>query len=83
MLGAKPAVLKQVTTIVQRDYPGIVVAGARDGYYDDEQTVVDQIVAAQPDMVFVATGFPKQEFFIAEHRQRLDALWMGVGVAST
>ena len=44
-----------------------------------EQTVVDQIVAAQPDMVFVATGFPKQEFFIAEHRQRLDALWMGVG----
>ncbi|MFH0490882.1 WecB/TagA/CpsF family glycosyltransferase [Lactiplantibacillus plantarum] len=79
LLGAKPAVLKQVTTIVQRDYPGIVVAGARDGYYDDEQTVVDQIVAAQPDMVFVATGFPKQEFFIAEHRQRLDALWMGVG----
>ncbi len=79
MLGAKPAVLKQVTTIVQRDYPGIVVAGARDGYYDDEQTIVDQIVAAQPDMVFVATGFPKQEFFIAEHRQRLDALWMGVG----
>ncbi|KLD60180.1 hypothetical protein WP50_12355, partial [Lactiplantibacillus plantarum] len=28
LLGAKPAVLKQVTTIVQRDYPGIVVAGA-------------------------------------------------------
>lgn len=79
LLGANPAVLKQVTTIVQRDYPGIVVAGARDGYYDDEQTIVDQIVAAQPDMVFVATGFPKQEFFIAEHRQRLDALWMGVG----
>ena len=79
LLGAKSAVLKQVTTIVQRAYPGIVVAGARDGYYDDEQTVVDQIVAAQPDMVFVATGFPKQEFFIAEHRQRLDALWMGVG----
>ena len=70
LLGAKPAVLKQVTTIVQRDYPGIVVAGARDGYYDDEQTIVDQIVA---------TGFPKQEFFIAEHRQRLNALWMGVG----
>ena len=79
LLGANPAVLNQVSTIVQRDYPGIVVAGARDGYYDDEQTIVDQIVAAQPDMVFVATGFPKQEFFIAEHRQRLDALWMGVG----
>lgn len=79
LLGAKPAVLKAVVAKVQRDYPGIQLVGARDGYFDDEEAVINTIVAAKPDMVFVATGFPKQEFFIAAHRQRFDALWMGVG----
>lgn len=79
LLGAKPAVLKQVVATVTADYPGLVIAGALDGYFDDEHAVVDQIVAAKPDMVFVATGFPKQEFFIARFRDRLDGLWMGVG----
>lgn len=79
LLGAKPAVLKTVTEKVARDYPGVVIAGACDGYYDDEAAVVEQIVAAKPDMIFIATGFPKQEFFIAKYRQRYAALWMGVG----
>jgi len=79
LLGAKPTVLEQVVANIQQDYPGIVLAGARDGYDKDEAAIVDQIVAAKPDMIFVATGFPKQEFFIAKYRQRFDALWMGVG----
>ncbi|WP_338230662.1 WecB/TagA/CpsF family glycosyltransferase [Lactiplantibacillus paraxiangfangensis] len=79
LLGAKPAVLKQVTATIQRDYPGIEIVGARDGYFDDEAAVAAQIVAAKPEMVFVATGFPKQELFIAKYRQRYAALWMGVG----
>jgi len=79
LLGAKTAVLEQVVANIQRDYSGIIIAGAHDGYYDDEAAVVDQIVAAKPDMIFVATGFPKQEFFIAKYRQRFAALWMGVG----
>lgn len=79
LLGAKPAVLKAVTAKVAQDYPGITIAGALDGYYTDEAAVVDQLVAAKPDMLFIATGFPKQEFFIAKYRQRYNALWMGVG----
>ncbi|ETY75179.1 WecB/TagA/CpsF family glycosyltransferase [Lactiplantibacillus fabifermentans] len=78
-LGAKPEVLKQVVATVKTQYPNLVIAGALDGYYDDEATVVDQISAAKPDMIFIATGFPKQEFFIAKYRHRVDGLWMGVG----
>lgn len=78
-LGAKPEVLKQVVATVKTQYPNLVIAGALDGYYDDEAAVVDQISAAKPDMIFIATGFPKQEFFIAKYRHRVDGLWMGVG----
>lgn len=79
LLGAKPAVLKTVVNKIKHDYPGVVLAGARDGYFQDEAAVVTEITAAKPDMVFVATGFPKQEFFIAKYRERYAALWMGVG----
>lgn len=78
-LGAKPEVLKQLVATVKPQYPNLVIAGALDGYYDDEAAVVDQISAAKPDMIFIATGFPKQEFFIAKYRHRVDGLWMGVG----
>ncbi|MFC6180260.1 WecB/TagA/CpsF family glycosyltransferase [Lactiplantibacillus daowaiensis] len=79
LLGAKPAVLKQVVATVKQSYPNLVIAGALDGYFQDEAAVVDQIAAAKPDMIFIATGFPKQEFFIAKYRHRVDGLWMGVG----
>lgn len=79
LLGAKPAVLKQVVAKLKSTAPNLVIAGALDGYYDDETAVVDQIVAAKPDMIFIATGFPKQEFFIAAHRHQVDGLWMGIG----
>lgn len=79
LLGAKPAVLKQVVAKLKKTAPNLVIAGAQDGYYTDEAAVADQIVAAKPDMIFIATGFPKQEFFIAKYRQRIDGLWMGVG----
>ncbi|VDG18071.1 WecB/TagA/CpsF family glycosyltransferase [Lactiplantibacillus mudanjiangensis] len=79
LLGAKPAVLKQVVEKVKDTYPGLVIAGALDGYFQDADAVVNQIAAAKPDMIFVATGFPKQEFFIAKYRHRVAGLWMGVG----
>ncbi|AVK61860.1 glycosyltransferase [Lactobacillus sp. CBA3605] len=79
LLGAKPAVLTQVVAKVTARYPQLVIAGAQDGYYTDEAAVVDQLVAARPDMILVATGFPKQEVFIATYRHRVDGLWMGVG----
>jgi len=79
LLGAKPAVLKQVVGKLKQTAPNLVIAGAQDGYYTDEAAVADQIVAAKPDMIFIATGFPKQEFFIAKYRHRIDGLWMGVG----
>lgn len=79
LLGAKPNVIKQAVENVATNYPGAIICGYHDGYFKDEQAVVNQIKNANPDMVFVALGFPKQEYFIKDHRQVAPALWMGVG----
>jgi N-acetylglucosaminyldiphosphoundecaprenol N-acetyl-beta-D-mannosaminyltransferase len=41
---------------------------------------IDRLRAAEPDVVFVALGCPRQERFIAEHFQQLpNATWVGIG----
>lgn len=78
-LGARPAVLQQVLTKVATKYPNLVISGSCDGYFKDEAKVAEQIKQAEPDFVFVALGFPKQEFFIAKYQDLASAIWMGVG----
>ena len=78
-LGARPAVLQQVLTKVATNYPNLVISGSCDGYFKDEAKVAEQIKQAEPDFVFVALGFPNQEFFIAKYKDLASAIWMVVG----
>ena len=49
---------------------------------DDDAEVVDRINAARPDVVWVGLGSPKQDLWMAAHRERLEApLLVGVGAA--
>ena len=78
-LGAKPEVSQKLREVLQAQYPDLQIAGIHDGYFQDEEPIVKEIEATQPDMVFVATGFPKQETFIREHRHAANAVWIGLG----
>ncbi|MCY9807115.1 WecB/TagA/CpsF family glycosyltransferase [Lentilactobacillus senioris] len=78
-IGAKPEVIQKLKTILANNYPDLVVAGIHDGYFDDDQPLVDEITTTQPDMVFIATGFPQQETFIQKHRHAANAVWIGLG----
>lgn len=61
-------------------YPGLTIAGRQDGFFRDSAAVVETINAARPDLLFVAMGSPRQEFWIDEHRDRIRAPFcMGVG----
>jgi exopolysaccharide biosynthesis WecB/TagA/CpsF family protein len=62
--------------------PGLVVAGARNGFFgaDEEDAIIDDINASGARIVLVALGVPKQEIWIARNRHRLSAdLVVGVG----
>ena len=49
---------------------------------EEEQDIVDQINATNPDIVWVCLGSPKQELWVAKFRDRLNApILIGVGSA--
>ena len=79
-LGSRQNVLHQTVERVRADYPGIVIAGHHDGFFQDAPEVLTEIRESQPDILFVALGSPKQELFIAQHRSAITAsVVMGVG----
>ena len=85
LLGAKPGVAEQAGKNLCAKYPGLVLAGSHDGYFSDPQTAVDAVNACGgADVVFVCLGAPKQEKFMAQYQDALDAtLLCGLGGSLT
>ena len=80
LYGAKPGVADKAAQQLKQTYPDLIVAGTQDGYESDSSKVLDAINKAQPDILFVAMGSPKQEQWIEQHRDNLyPMLYQGVG----
>lgn len=79
LVGAKQAVIEAVVKVVTKRYPNLKIAGSHNGYFQNFESIAEDIAHTQPDMVFLAVGFPKQEQLIAQFRHVNDGLWMGVG----
>ncbi len=82
LFGSKPGVAETAGKNICDKYPGIRIAGYSDGYFDaeKEKTIITNIQRANPDLVFVCLGAPKQEKWIADHRDELpNAVYMGIG----
>jgi N-acetylglucosaminyldiphosphoundecaprenol N-acetyl-beta-D-mannosaminyltransferase len=82
LLGAKPGVAEDAAANLQKVYPGLVIAGTRDGYFSKEETprVLEEIRAARPHLLLVAMGNPLQEIWIEQHADQLPGITcMGVG----
>lgn len=71
LLGGKPGVAQTASEHIEKKYPGIRVAGFCDGYFKDDDAVIEQINQSDADFLMVCTGFPRQENWIAKHRDRL------------
>lgn len=83
IVGASESVNKAVVDKLKRDFPGIRIAGRRNGFFADEaerKALIDDIASVRPDVVFVAMGSPRQELFMAEMQKRHpDAIYQGLG----
>lgn len=81
-LGAKPEVVKKVVETVKKSYPGLRVAGFRDGYFQqsEEPEVAGDINESGADILFVAISPPKKETFLGKWRSTLNVpVCHGVG----
>ncbi len=82
LLGAKPGVAEEAGRRILERHPNIVLCGARDGYFQDEQEVLLEVAAARPDLLFVCLGAPKQEKWMARWGRHTGArLAIGLGGA--
>lgn len=80
LLGASPESNEQASNRLANRYPNLQLVGRQHGYFDDTDAVIDRINASHADLLFVAMGSPRQEYWITRHRSRLNIPFcMGVG----
>lgn len=82
LLGAAPGVAEEAAVRLGREYPGLQVAGVHHGYFtaNEDMEVVVKVREARPDLLFVALGAPKQEWWIDRYLEETGVpVALGVG----
>jgi N-acetylglucosaminyldiphosphoundecaprenol N-acetyl-beta-D-mannosaminyltransferase len=89
ILGGRPGIAERAARNLQARYPGLRIAGTYAppmGFERDpaeNQRIVERINRAQPDVLAIGLGAPKQELWIAAHHRKLEfgvALCIGAAI---
>lgn len=82
LFGAAPGVGEAAKAKAEALFPGVQISGLRNGYFtkEDEPDIIKEINASGAEVLFAALGAPKQEFWLAQHRDELTPpLRIGLG----
>lgn len=80
MVGAKPTIVDGAIENLKNEIPELNIVYSHDGYFKNDEEILNGIAKTQPDLVLVALGSPKQEFFIHSLKDRLpNATMIGLG----
>ena len=80
LLGSKPGIAEEAGQKLEEKYPGLKIAGAADGYFSGDEPIIEMINSAQPDVLLVCLGSPKQELWMSKNLGRLNVkLCAGLG----
>jgi N-acetylglucosaminyldiphosphoundecaprenol N-acetyl-beta-D-mannosaminyltransferase len=76
LLGGERGVASRTAAYLQASYPGLQIVGVHHGYFDpagrENENVVDAITVADPDILLVGTGSPRQELWIHDNASQLN-----------
>ncbi len=80
LFGAKPGVAEKASENLGIKFPGIKIVGTNDGYFKDDEPIIEKINTAKPDLMLVCLGAPKQEKWMQANAHRLDVgIMVGAG----
>lgn len=82
ILGSAPGVADTAANNIRDRFPGCNIVGTHHGYFNEQEEaqIIAELEQLQPDVLFVALGAPKQEYWIADHIQQLNIpVAMGIG----
>ena len=80
LVGAKPEIVQKAKENLEKEISGLYVTYAHDGYFQNDEEIINELKIRQPRLVLCALGSPKQEEFILKAKQFLpNSLFVGVG----
>lgn len=82
ILGSAPGVAATAAVNIRDKFPGCNIVGTHHGYFNakEEKQILAELEQLKPDVLFVALGAPKQEYWIADHLAELGIpVGMGIG----
>lgn len=73
-LGGRPGVAEKAREKLLKNYSELNICGCHHGYLNDklEEKVIGDINQQKPDLLLIGMGAPRQEYFIAEYKDRLN-----------
>lgn len=77
--GSRPEVNQRAREVIAARVPGLRIAGGCDGYREDHAAVVRQIDESGAELLVVALGSPKQDYWIRDHGHLLANVRVAVG----
>jgi len=79
-LGAKEEVIQKAKENFLNEYPNLNFTYLRNGYFQNDNEIIEEIKKASPQIMLVGLGSPKQEEFIIKLKQSLSGCaFVGVG----
>ena len=80
LIGAKTYVMEKAINNLKEEIPNINIVYSQDGYFNDENKVIEETIQKEPELILVAMGSPKQEELIYKLKSKLpNAIMIGVG----
>ncbi len=80
IVGAKEKVIQKAVENLKNEINGLNIVYYHNGYFDNDNTIYEEINAKSPKLILVAMGSPRQEKFIYNAKKVLKpALMIGIG----
>lgn len=82
LVGGRPKIIEATVAKLKNEFDGIKIVGFRDGYIKSEkekEILIHDVMAKDPEVVFVAMGSPKQELLMEEMLAHHVAIYQGLG----
>lgn len=85
ILGAKEEVSQAAAQTLLKRHPNLKIVGRQNGYLAEDKTeeLIQRINASKAEILFLALGSPKQEYWIAKHRHKLTHVRVCQGIGGT
>jgi N-acetylglucosaminyldiphosphoundecaprenol N-acetyl-beta-D-mannosaminyltransferase len=85
-LGSQSSILKKMQTRLECEFPDLKIAGIEPLPFrpltpDEDEAVIQKLNQSGAGILFLSLGCPKQEQWIAEHKEKVHMVMLGLGGA--